>query len=207
MNLLTVPAQAITTPLRNISLSMQSLNTSVPSNVKVRLIFGMRRQRKSSHPSARFRKSACSATTRTKSKRPFPSCKKSLKKKRIVEVENLIWNHDPWPSRLVEPLENSSSMKHDVVVVEPKDSELNEIPPWGYSCQTNNACHHRFRSLAIAFDLFHNHSWSANAENDTCRTRNVLGRLPMRDARRTLTPNRANSRATVPSHSKAFIHQ
>jgi len=71
--------------------SMQLLNTSVPSNVNVRLIFG--EKRKPSHPSARFRKSAGSATRRTKANGHFHHAK-SLKK-RIVEEENLIQAYDP----------------------------------------------------------------------------------------------------------------
>ena len=77
MNLLTVPAQAVPTPSRKISPIPCNHEHKRAVNVKVRLIFGVRRKRKSSHQSAHFRKSTCRATRRIKANGHFHHAKKS----------------------------------------------------------------------------------------------------------------------------------
>jgi hypothetical protein len=65
---------------------MQSLNTSVPSNVKVRLNLWDREKRKSSHQSARCGKGAGSATRRIEKQEAIPIMQK--KSKNEVREEN-----------------------------------------------------------------------------------------------------------------------
>jgi len=79
MNLLTVPAQAIANPIAELTHSMQSLNTSVPFKCKVRLNLWDVEERKSSHPSARCRKGAGSATMKNRKARGHFRHAKSLK--------------------------------------------------------------------------------------------------------------------------------
>jgi len=86
MNLLTVPAQAIEPHIAELAHSMQSLNTSVSFKCKIRLNLWDVEERKSSRPSARYRKSAGSATKKNRKAKDHFRHAKSLKTRLVEKV-------------------------------------------------------------------------------------------------------------------------